>query len=168
MSDCRGRCWCPSASGAPGLGNMSEDKPPALCAYDIPLPRERSRTFPSVDFHLWTARHRLLGSDVTNPDVMSVRPASSEANSLAGSWESLSHCESFPPALCVYDIPLPCGHFRSWEEVCGLTTLGLQATLGDTPPAHRKRSMTMPATDLKKLREKNRAKTRVCANDKVG
>ena len=144
----------------------NEDKPPLLHVYDIPLPRERSRTFPTVDYHLWRARHKLLGEQ--DSDIASMRPVSSEANSLAGSWETLSDCGSFPAALCVYDIPLPCGHFRSWEEVCDVGTHGGVAD-HDTPPVARKRSMTMPAVaDLKKIREKTRQKKRLQSALNVG
>ena len=123
---------------------MVDEKPPALCVYDIPFPRARCRTCPAVDFELWKARHSLLADE--DAHLSTIKPMSSEANSLAGSWETLSECESFPPALCVYDIPLPCGHFRSWEKVCSVGK--------ETPPLTRKRSVTLPATDLKTLRLK--------------
>ena len=141
---------------------MSEDKPAVLCVYDIPLPRERSSTFPTVDYHLWKARHKLLGEH--DSDLGTMRPVSSEANSQTGSWETLSDCGNFPAALCAYDIPLPCGHFRSWEEVCDVAHVN-----GDeAPPVSRKRSMTMPATDLKKIREKTLEKKLLRTVLKVG
>ena len=137
---------------------MGEEKPPACWAYDIPFPREqsrdRARTCSAVDTQLWKARRSLLGEH--NSDIMAAKPMSSEANSLAGSWETLSECECFPPALCVYDIPLPCGHFRSWEEVCS-------DDVKDVRPLTRKRSVTLPTTDLKALRLKKIAsKNHVC------
>lgn len=114
--------------------DSNDNIPAALTAYDIPLPRrERSMTFPTVDFHLWKARRKLLGDQAD--DYFS--------NSNGSSCETMSDIESLPAALCAYDIPLPtCGHSYEHMDAAPLPP--------STPP--RGRSVTLPASDLQKFR----------------
>ena len=105
--------------------------PAALSVYDIPLPRERSLTFPSVDFHMWKARQKLLESTGDGASG-----GCSRSNSTVGSCETLPDMDCLP-ALCAYDIPLP---------ACDQDY--------DLHPVVRQRSMTLPASDLGKYRLK--------------
>lgn len=117
-----------------------ETMPAALSVYDIPVPRERSQTFPSVDFHMWKARRKLLGDAAGNN--------SDSPRSNGSSMETISEVESLPAVLCAYDIPLPtCSgydYYRDEDDV--------EFTPVDILPRSRFRSVTLPASDLQQFR----------------
>ena len=135
VSSASGKKTRPEVSG----GGDDDEKPPLLHVYGVQLPRERSQTLPAIDYHLWKARNSLLSHDDSDSSGLSQLQLSSGCSSLAASRDGLCEQDVFPAALCAYGIPLPLGPLRPWEETVEMTSSG------------RRRSISMPASDLKKL-----------------
>lgn len=143
-----------SASGKKGKLAVKQDVPDLLTVYDILLPRKRSSTFPTIDYNLWKTRNSLEiagGSDVGGAVRAPALSSDASGSSRANSQDGLSEYDvmEFPAVLSAYDIPMPCGgghsHLRLWDDVRGDVTGGLRYMAG------RKRSITMPESDLRRL-----------------